>query len=147
MQRFRPTDSDQSPALAPRPPAANRRKGDFAAIPAARAAGNAMSMKWEALHEAAGVVCTLAGLKAPSQAAEARNFPAIMRDTGGERFELAQQGVEDLAAVMEAGLAALVAVSARGMSPARPALALWHEFVKARDALLALIPPLGVRRG
>lgn len=110
------------------------------------ASGNAMSMTWSALQDAAGVVCTLAGLQPEMRKPEIRNFPAMMRDTGGWRYELAKQGVDDLAAFMEPGLAALLAVSARGLSPVPAALALWTEFVTARASLLALIPPLGVKR-
>ncbi|HQS94992.1 MAG: hypothetical protein B7Y31_02220 [Novosphingobium sp. 16-62-11] len=108
--------------------------------------GNAMSMKWSALHDASSIICQLAGLQPEMRKPEVRNFPAIMRDTGGWRYELARQGVDDLAAFMEPGLAALLAVSARGHSPAPAATALWHEFVSARTALLALIPPLGIKR-
>ncbi|WP_448995000.1 hypothetical protein [Novosphingobium sp.] len=110
------------------------------------AAGNAMSMKWSALHDAAAVVCTLAGLQQEMRKPEIRNFPAIMRDTGGWRYDLAKQGVDDLAAIMEPGLAALLAVSARGQSPGPAATALWHEFLTSRAALLALVPPLGIKR-
>jgi hypothetical protein len=111
-----------------------------------RAEVSAMSMKWSALHDAAGVVCSLAGLAPEARKPEIRNFPAIMRDTGGWRHQLAEQGVDDLAAIMEPGIAALLAVHARGISPAAPALALWQEFHAARAALLALIPPLGIKR-
>lgn len=107
---------------------------------------SAMSMKWSALHDAASVVCTMAGLAPEARKPEIRNFPAIMRDTGGWRHELAEQGVSDLAAIMEPGIAALLAVHARGISPAAPALALWQEFHAARSSLLALIPPLGIKR-
>lgn len=110
------------------------------------AAGNAMSMTWAALHDAAAVVSTLAGLQPEMRKPEIRNFPAIMRDTGGWRYELAKQGVDDLSSFMEPGLAALLAVSARGVSPVPAALALWQEFVTTRAALLALIPPLGIKR-
>ncbi|MCY1670468.1 hypothetical protein OVA07_05510 [Novosphingobium sp. SL115] len=142
MQRFRQTDPDSSTSQARAKSAESRRNADFARLGAERAASTALSMKWAALHEAADVVSTLAGAKAEQQRPEVRNFPAIMRDTGGLRYELAQQGVEDLAAVMEAGLAALLAVSTRGRSPAPAALALWQEFIAARTALLTLIPPL-----
>ncbi|MDF8332812.1 hypothetical protein [Novosphingobium cyanobacteriorum] len=110
------------------------------------AAVSAMSMKWSALHDAAAVVCQLAGLPPEARRPEVRNFPAIMRDIGGWRHERAEQGVDDLAAIMEPGLAALLAVSARGISPTPAAQALWREFESARAALLALVPPLGVRR-
>ncbi len=110
------------------------------------AALSAMSMKWSALHDAAGVVSTLAGLSPEVRKAEVRNFPAIMRDSGGWRYDLARQGVDDLAAIMEPGLSALLAVHARGVSATAAAMALWQEFQAARVALLGLIPPLGLKR-
>ena len=100
-----------------------------------------MSMKWSALHDAAGVAAALAGQQAEAMAPEVRNFPATMRDAGGWRRELAEQGVEDLSAIMEPGLAALLSAHARGVSATSAALALWQEFNRARDALLALTPP------
>jgi hypothetical protein len=111
-----------------------------------QASGNTLSMTWAALHDAAAVVCALAGLPPEMRKPEIRNFPAIMRDTGGWRYDLAKQGVDDLASFMEPGLTALLAVSARGISPMPAAQALWHEFVSTRAALLALIPPLGIKR-
>jgi len=106
-----------------------------------QASASAMSMKWSALHDAMNVVGMLAGLAAEPTRPELRNFPALMRDTGGWRRELAEQGIGDLSAVMEPGIAALLAVHARGANPAVPALALWQEFHAARAALLALVPP------
>jgi hypothetical protein len=106
-----------------------------------QASASAMNMKWAALHDAAGVVAMLAGVAAETMQPESRNFPAMMRDAGGWRQALAEQGIGDLAAIMEPGIAALLAVQARGVSPATPALALWQEFQAARDGLLALVPP------
>jgi hypothetical protein len=106
-----------------------------------QASASAMSMKWSALHDAAGVVAMLAGLAAESMRPELRNFPALMRDAGGWRREQAEQGIDDLSAIMEPGLAALLAVHARGVNPASAALALWQEFHAARAALLALKSP------
>ena len=107
---------------------------------------SAMSMKWAAVHDAAAAVGELAGLAPEYRMPDVRNFPAIMRDTGGWRQSVAQQGVDDLAAIMEPGLAALLAVQARGAPVAAAALALWQEFQSARGALLALIPPLVIER-
>lgn len=109
-----------------------------------QASASAMSMKWSALHDAAGVVAMLAGIAAEPMRADVRNFPAVMRDAGGWRRNMAEQGVEDLSAIMEPGLAALMAVHARGINPASAALALWQEFHAARAALLALTPPADV---
>ena len=109
-----------------------------------QASASAMSMKWSALHDAVTVVGMLAGLAAEPSRPEIRNFPAVMRDTAGWRRALAEQGIDDLSAVLEPGLAALLAVHARGADPAVPALALWQEFHAARAALLALTPPPGI---
>ena len=106
-----------------------------------QASASAMSMKWSALHDAVNVAGMLAGIAPEPMRAEVRNFPAVMRDAGGWRRSRAEDGIEDLAAIMEPGLAALLAVNARGVNPAVAALALWQEFHAARTALLALTPP------
>jgi hypothetical protein len=114
-----------------------------------QASASVTSMKWSALHDAAGVVAVLAGLAHEPMAPVVRNFPAVMRDVGGWRRVLAEEGIDDLSAVIEPGIAALLAVNARGVNPAPAALALWQEFQAARTALLALTPPpgeLGPRR-
>jgi hypothetical protein len=108
-----------------------------------QASASAMSMKWSALHDATGVIALLAGIAPEPMRADIRNFPAVMRDAGGWRRNLAEQGIEDLSAVLEPGIAALLAVNARGVNPAPAALALWQEFQAARAGLLTLTPPAG----
>jgi hypothetical protein len=108
-----------------------------------QASTSALGMKWSALHDAAAVVATLAGIAPEPMTAVLRNFPAVMRDAGGWRRAMAEQGIEDMSAFMEPGLSALLAVHARGVSPAPPAQALWQEFLAARDALVLLTPPPG----
>ena len=105
--------------------------------------GSGTSIKWAALGEAAGVVAVLAGLAPERAGAEMRNFPALIRDADPWRRERAEAGISDLAAIMEPGLAALLAVRARGADPRPAALALLNEFNAARTALLALLPPVG----
>jgi hypothetical protein len=106
----------------------------------ARPLPGATSMKWAALHEAAAVVASLAGLDEDRPSPEIRNFPATIRDAAPWRRETAERGIDDLAAIMEPGIAALLAVNARGADAQAPALALWREFHAARAALLALTP-------
>ncbi len=101
---------------------------------------NTMSMKWSALHDAAGVVAKLAGVTHEPMGTEMRAFHAVMRETGGWRRNLADQGIADLSAVMEPGLAALLAIHACGADTAPAALALWQEYQAARAALLTLAP-------
>lgn len=106
-------------------------------------AAGSISFKWAALLEAGTVVATLAGLEPERDTPEMRNFPALIREADGWRRNLAEGHVADLAAMMEPGLAALLAVSARGADVTPAASALWHEFRDARDAILALVPPAG----
>ena len=100
-----------------------------------------MGFKWSTLHDAAAAVRVIAGLASEPLTPEVRNFPARMRGAGGWRRELAEQGLEDLGAIMEPGLSALVSARAQGVNPTAAARALWTEFQAARDALLALAPP------
>jgi hypothetical protein len=72
-----------------------------------------------------------------------RNFPALIRDADMWRRERAEFGISDLAAIMEPGLAALLAVNARGADPRPAALALLQEYNSACEALLSLLPPSG----
>lgn len=102
-----------------------------------------MSVQWAALQDAAGAVAMLAGLAAEKPSSQVRNFPALIKDAGGWRYELATNGVNDLAAMMAPGVKALLAVSARGQDPTAAALTLWREYHHARAALLALVPEQG----
>ncbi|WP_240504388.1 hypothetical protein [Tsuneonella mangrovi] len=111
--------------------------------PSTMRGSNVMSVQWAALQDAGAAVAALAGLTAERPTAQVRNFPALVRDLGGWRLELATQGVADLAAVMQPGLKALLATSARGQDPTPAALCLWREFREARAALLALAPDTG----
>jgi hypothetical protein len=104
---------------------------------------SAMSVQWAALQEAAGAVAALAGLAAEKPSSQVRNFPALIKDAGGWRLELAANGVADLAAMMTPGVKALLAVAARGQDPTAAALTLWREYHHARAALLALVPEQG----
>lgn len=111
--------------------------------PAARAAPSAMSVQWAALQDAGAAVGALAGLASEKPSPQLRNFPALIKDAGGWRHELAERGVADLAAIMQPGLKALLAVHARGQDPTAAALTLWREFHAGRAALLALAPQAG----
>lgn len=107
----------------------------------APAALGSIAMKWAALHQAGQVVATIAGADDRSPSLEIRAFPAIIREVGGWRCRLAEQGIEDLTAIMEPGLCALLSALHRGADPRAAARSLWDEFVAARDALAALAPP------
>jgi len=97
--------------------------------------------RWEALQQAAGVVAALASVEPEAVSAGADDIPARLRRADPWRRERAEAGVADLTAIMEPGLAALLAVNARGADPRPAAEALWREFLAARAAVLALLPP------
>jgi hypothetical protein len=96
---------------------------------------------WDALHEAAAVVAMLAGVPAEPLEDEMQAFGVKLAQAPHWLRDIVRQGIEDLAAIMEPGLAALLAVHSGGRDPAAPARALWSEFVAARDALLAVALP------
>lgn len=92
--------------------------------------------RWEALHAVSAMLARLADLSPERASAEVAAFPATIEDGGPHQRSLALQGIEDIEAMMEPGLAALEAIIARGGSPCAPALTLWREFHSAREALL-----------
>lgn len=108
---------------------------DFGPDPA-----DVIARKWLVLHDAAAAVAALAGLQVEPMRAEVRDFPGVLRAVGGWQREQAEQGLDDLLAIMEPGLSALLTLHARGSNSSAAAAALWQEFKAARDALLALLP-------
>lgn len=101
------------------------------------AAPNTLTRKWTALQDTANIVATLAEI-APDRAES--DFPAVIGQAVPWRRELAERGIDDMTAVMESGLSALLGIEARGADPRAAAQALWREFAEARSAILALSP-------
>jgi hypothetical protein len=116
-------------------------RADGSAVPKTQPALPAptpMARQWSALHRAAAAVASLGTIELPPASAEIDLFPERIEQLPDWRAGLARQGIADLAAVMEPGLTALIAVHRRGADPAPAAKALMHEFLQARDALLAV---------
>lgn len=107
---------------------------------AAPTAMGSIAIKWAALHQAAQVVAAIAGTDDHNTGLEVRAFPAIIREVGGWQCRLAEQGIDDLTAIMEPGLCALLCALDRGADPHAAARSLWEEFITARDAVVALVP-------
>jgi hypothetical protein len=102
---------------------------------------DSVTQGWDALQEAAAVVAVLAGVPAEPLEGDMRAFGAKLAQAPHWLRDMVRQGIEDLAAIMEPGLAALLTVHSGGRDVAAPARALWSEFVAARDALLAVALP------
>ena len=111
--------------------------------PRATAQASAVSLRWAALGEAGKAVAMFAGRAAEQPDVAVRNFPALIRDAEPWRREAAEAGCADLSAIMEPGIAALLAINARGGDCRAAAEALWDEFARAREAVIALLPPSG----
>ena len=109
----------------------------------ARHGPGSMSLRWAALGEAGQVVAALAGVPAEQPSRQIRNYAALMRDAPTWKRDLAERACIDLAAVMEPGISALLAISARGSNPGPAARALWQEYSTARAAMLTLLPQSG----
>ncbi|MBX7541607.1 hypothetical protein [Qipengyuania sphaerica] len=100
----------------------------------------ALAVQWDAVHEAAAAVAILAQLGEEQVDEDIRDLPQRAVDLGGAKFELVARGIDDLAAVMQPGLRALLSMSAQGQDTTSAALTLWREFHSARAAVLAVAP-------
>ena len=98
------------------------------------------SERWAALMEVGALVAALAGISPEPSSEEDGGFSLRLSRAEAWRREHAERGVADLSAIMEPGIAALLAVRARGADLRPAARALWHEFAAARAAILALLP-------
>ncbi len=106
------------------------------------AGSNDLALRWGALQDAANAVALLAGIAAQPSSDTESHFPDRAMAAGGWRLALAESGVDDLSAIMQPGLAALLAASANGQNASAAAQALWHEFRTASEALARIVPDL-----
>lgn len=93
-----------------------------------------LAVRWASLHDQAAEIGRYAALAGEPFTDELARFPARIADAGSAVEGLAEQGLDDILAMIEPGLAALRALSARGQETTAPALALWREFHAARHA-------------
>ena len=100
-----------------------------------------LSEQWDAVHAAAGAIAALAQLGHEAPAPEIASLPQRAAQTGGWSYETIARGIDDLAAFMQPGLRALLALTARGQDTTAAALTLWREFHAARAAILDLARP------
>jgi phage-related tail protein len=102
------------------------------------AAPTALEAAWIDLHRQAGDLARLAQIAAEPAKISAAPCGLIAKARPWQT-NLFEQGIEDVAAMLGSGMAALATLSARGQDTAAPALALWREFHAARGALLAVL--------
>ena len=64
--------------------------------------------QWEAVHEAAAAVANLAQLGREAESEQVAKLPLRAAELSGWRFETIARGIDDLAAIMQPGLRALL---------------------------------------
>jgi hypothetical protein len=94
--------------------------------------------KWRQVHRRAAELAALAQLSPEKFEGALAAFPDRIGEAPARQRELAWQGLEDIEAMMEPGLAALETLRRRGTTTTAPALALWREFYGARRSIMAL---------
>jgi hypothetical protein len=95
--------------------------------------------QWEAVHEAAAAVGVLAQLGRETISPEVADLPQRAARKGGWHYAMAARGIDDIAAFMQPGLRALLALTAKGQDTTAAALTLWREFHAARCAIGELV--------
>lgn len=101
-----------------------------------------LDQRWVRLHEIAGEVARLADLSPEPVAQTTARFthPTAHADSGA--LAVAEQGIEDIEALLLMGLKALRNVEERGQDPGAAALVLWREFYHARETVLSVLEPI-----
>lgn len=98
----------------------------------------ALERAWLELHGHAAALAQLAQIAAETGQISPALSGQIAHAQPWQQTLLAQ-GIDDVAAMLSIGMAALAKLSGRGKDTAAPALALWREFHAARGALLAVL--------
>lgn len=112
------------------------------AVPPSLTPGNAHGT-WNALHDAAAVLAALAEVDQAAAELESQAMPVSLAEGPAWRRELVERSARDAAAALQPGIAALAALSARGVDARCAAQALWDEFLAAREALRAFAAQAG----
>ena len=107
-------------------------------VPAERDVG-VLAPRWEALQRPGAALAGLAQLGEEPPDPRIAGLPARAAAAGGWTFEMVARGAEDLAAVMQPGLRALLSLTAQGRDTTPAAMTLWREFHRSRGAILALL--------
>ena len=106
-------------------------------IPSANGAGETISRQMATLHEAANAVAALGRIMLEPQSELMLEFPAQIMALGEWRIEFTINQLADMSAFMQAGLTALLAITARKQDPTAAAQTLLSEYIDARAMLLA----------
>jgi hypothetical protein len=105
---------------------------------AAAAAPEVLAEALVALHGKASALALMARL-APEPVEIGGELGAVIARAAPWQRALVAQTVEDCAAMLDSGLAALGTLTRRGQDTSAPALVLWREFHAARTAMARVL--------
>ncbi|WP_324828868.1 hypothetical protein [Qipengyuania zhejiangensis] len=97
-----------------------------------------LANQWDAVHEAAAAVGNLAQLGREIVSEDVVSLPLRAAEKGGWHYDMVARRIDDLSAIMQPGLRALLSLTAKGQDTTIAALTLWREFHSARAAILVL---------
>jgi hypothetical protein len=106
---------------------------------AARHPIDTMIARWQAIGVHMARLAQLAALGEAPAAGEPDDLITVLATANDWQRELAWQGVEDITAMLHAGVAALDVLESRGIDARVPALALWREVNAAQRSLFAML--------
>ena len=110
---------------------------------AARHPVESMLARWDSIEREAAMLARVAGLGDKRQSKSPANLAELLVCAADWQRELAWQAVEDIGAMLDAGMAALDVLAARGKDARIPALALWREVDAARRSVIAVLDAHG----
>lgn len=101
-------------------------------------AARPFAARWRRLHLQAHELARMADLSPEPFGETLASFPERLTTATKRQRQLAEQGLEDIEAMLRPGLSALATLKDRKAPATAPALALWREFYDARGAVMAL---------
>ena len=112
----------------------------YAAADAALSGHGTLAQRWFSLHENAQIIASMAALARENYEGAIASFPERIANAGDERLARAELTLEDIDAILQPGLTALLTIQGRGQDTTAPALALWREVHASRASMLDLCP-------
>lgn len=109
-------------------------------LPANGAGG--LAAGWGLLLEAGDALAELAQLGREPAVIAPREFAMRAAAAGASRLVMAEQAIDDCAALLHAGINALIVATEHRRDCTAAALTLWREFDRARDGLVVLTAPM-----
>ena len=97
-----------------------------------------LAARWRRLHQQAADLACMADLSPEPFGEALASFPQRLAAISTCQLQLAEQGLEDIEAMLRPGLSALATMQNRKTSATPPAFALWRFFSDGRGAVLAL---------